>query len=287
MFENIDLATVRGYIDWTPFFSTWMLQGKFPQILENPTVGVEATKLYEEANALLDNLIANQTITAKAIIGIFKAASQGDDVLLENGTVVHFLRQQGQKGSGIQNLSLADWIAPMVSGKEDYLGMFAVSAGFGVEELTKQLEQQHDDYQSIMVKSVADRLAEALAEYMHEQVRKTLWGYAEHESLDNESLIKEKYQGIRPAPGYPACPDHTEKATIWQLLKVEEIIGIKLTESFAMYPASSVSGYYFSHPDARYFGLGKIYQDQVQDYARRKNESKATIEQWLAPNLGY
>ncbi len=286
VFDEVALADIRPYIDWTPFFSTWMLKGKFPQILENPTVGREAKKLYEEANAMIDGLIAQKQLTAKAVVGIWPAAATGEDVALKDGSTFHFLRQQGKKGSKLPNMSLADFIIPQEHGKEDYLGGFAVSI-FGAHEMAKGYEEEHDDYNSIMVKAVADRFAEALAEMMHEKVRKEIWGYAQEEVLNNEALIREKYAGIRPAPGYPACPDHTEKPVLFDLLKAEENIGVQLTESMAMYPASSVSGFYFSHPESKYFGLGKVYKDQVEDYARRKAMDLKEVERWLAPNLGY
>ena len=286
VFDAVDLEEIRKYIDWTPFFNTWMLKGKFPNIFENPTVGKEARKLYDDANAMIDQLIADKKLVAKAVIGLWPAVAEGEDVVLENGTKFHFLRQQGKKGSNLPNMSLADFIAPKETGKQDHLGGFAVSI-FGAHELAKAYEEDHDDYNSILVKAVADRFAEALAEMMHEKVRKEIWGYASEETLDNESLIKEKYEGIRPAPGYPACPDHTEKPILFDLLDAEKNIGVELTESMAMYPASSVSGFYFSHPESKYFGLGKVYEDQIDDYTKRKGMDKATIERWLAPNLGY
>ncbi len=293
-YEDVSLEEIRSYIDWTPFFNTWMLKGKYPAIFENPTVGKEAKKLFDDANNMLDEVIANGSLKAKAVIGIFPAIADGDDVKIfkddsraEVLDTFHFLRQQGKKGKGIPNISLADFIAPESSGLQDYMGGFAVSAGFGTSELAAKYEADHDDYNSIMIKSVADRLAEALAEYMHAKVRKELWGYAPDEILGNDDLIKEKYDGIRPAPGYPACPDHTEKAILFDLLDVEKNTGIQLTESFAMFPAAAVSGFYFAHPDAKYFGLGKVYEDQIEDYTKRKKMPKEVIERWLAPNLGY
>ena len=285
-FLDYPLAEIREYIDWTPFFNTWMLKGKFPAILEHPVVGEESRKLYKDANDMLDEIIANKSLKASAVIGIYKANSHQGDVVLENGTVFHFLRQQGKKGNDIPNLSLADFVAPSDSGKSDYIGGFAVTTGIGIEKLVKGYEEDHDDYNSIMVKAVADRLAEAFAELMHKKVRNELWGYSSDENLSSEEIIKEKYQGIRPAPGYPACPDHTEKQTLFDLLNAENT-GIQLTESYAMYPAASVSGFYFAHPQARYFGLGKIYKDQVENYAERKGKTVAEVERWLAPNLGY
>ncbi|MFT5641200.1 MAG: 5-methyltetrahydrofolate--homocysteine methyltransferase [Cyclobacteriaceae bacterium] len=291
VFENIALEEIRPYIDWTPFFSTWMLKGKYPQIFENPTVGEEAKKLFADANQMLDEVIAEKKLLAKAVIGIYPAKAFEEDVVvfeeeeLRNPKgAFHFLRQQGKKGVNIPNLSLTDLISPE---KTDYIGGFAVTTGFGTDELAKQYEEDHDDYNSIMIKSIADRLAEALAEMMHEKVRKEYWGYSTDEVLDCEALIKEKYQGIRPAPGYPACPDHTEKATLFELLDVANNIGLQLTESYAMFPAAAVSGFYFSHPKSKYFGLGKIYEDQVENYSQRKKLTKEEVEQWLAPNLGY
>ncbi|MSQ79409.1 MAG: methionine synthase [Flavobacteriaceae bacterium] len=287
VFDEYDLAEIRKNIDWTPFFSTWELQGKYPKIFENETVGVEAKKLFDDANELLDKVVAEKWLTARAVIGLFEANGDGDDIHLENGTVLHQLRQQGQKGDRIPNISLTDFIAPKETGKKDYIGAFAVTAGIGIEKWVEKFEADHDDYNSILLKALADRLAEAFAETMHEKVRKELWGYAPNENCTNDQLIHEDYQGIRPAPGYPACPDHTEKATLWELLDVEKKAGISLTESFAMWPASSVSGWYFSHPDSKYFGLGKIYKDQVEDYAKRKGMDLTAAERWLSPVLGY
>ncbi|MFK7953762.1 MAG: methionine synthase [Ekhidna sp.] len=287
-FVNYDLTEIRSYIDWTPFFNTWMLKGKYPAIFENPTVGVEAKKLYNDAQEMLDEIIENSQLEARAVIGLFPVSSSGDDVTVfnENGNQkaqFHFLRQQGKKASGIPNLSLADFVAP----ENDFLGGFAVTTGIGIEKLIEEHKSNHDDYKEIMVKALADRLAEAFAELMHRKVRTELWGYSKNENLTNDDLIKEKYQGIRPAPGYPACPDHTEKRLLFDLLEVEKNTGIKLTESFAMYPASSVSGFYFSHPESKYFGLGKIGKDQVHNYAERKQMSIEEVEKWLSPNLNY
>ncbi|MEM9341108.1 MAG: methionine synthase [Bacteroidota bacterium] len=288
VFENYPLSEIREYIDWSPFFQTWMLKGRFPKILKDKVIGNEAQKLYDDANGMLDEVIANQWLEARAIIGLFPANAEKDTVkLLNEDKTFHFLRQQAKKAKNIANVSLADYIAPESSGKTDYLGGFAVTAGIGIEKLIEQYEKEHDDYKSIMIKALADRLAEAFAELMHEKVRKEYWGYASDEKLENEELIREKYKGIRPAPGYPACPDHTEKRMLFDLLDVENKTGIRLTESYAMYPASSVSGFYFSHPQSRYFGLGKIQKDQVQDYARRKGMSVEEMEKWLAPNLAY
>lgn len=287
VFEDFPLEEIRSFIDWTPFFSTWMLKGKYPRIFENPTVGKEAKKLYDDAQQMLDEIVANKSLKANAVVGLFPVKRDGDaiHVLDQNESYeFQFLRQQGKKASRVPNLSLADFAHPE---DQDYMGGFAVTAGIGIEQLIDQYKKEHDDYKEIMVKALADRLAEAFAELMHHRVRTELWGYASSESLDNESLIKEQYQGIRPAPGYPACPDHTEKRKLFDLLKAEKNTGIELTESFAMYPASSVSGFYFAHPDAKYFGLGKISKDQVQDYAARKGMNVEEVEKWLQPNLNY
>ncbi len=281
VYVDYDLAEIRKYIDWTPFFSTWMLKGKYPAIFENPTVGEEAKKLFDDAQSMLEEIIGSKSLQANAVVGLFEAERIGEDVKVGD-TTFHFLRQQGKKAKGIPNLSLADFV-----NEEDYFGGFAVTAGIGIEKLIEKHKADHDDYKEIMVKALADRLAEAFAELMHQKVRKEIWGFAADESLSNEELIKEKYQGIRPAPGYPACPDHTEKRLLFDLLKVEENTGIELTESFAMYPASSVSGFYFSHPESKYFGLGKIGRDQVEDYAERKGMSIEEMEKWLSPNLNY
>lgn len=291
VFNELSIETLTQYIDWTPFFSSWQLAGKFPAILEDEIVGEEAQKLYNDARSMLRRIIDEKWLTAKAVVGLFPANAISDDDLAvyeddnrqEVKAVLHHLRQQQQKAAGRFNHSLADFIAPKESGKEDYVGAFAVTAGIGIEKWIKEFEAQHDDYQSILLKALADRLAEASAEYMHEVIRKDLWGYAAAEKWENDELIAEKYQGIRPAPGYPACPEHTEKQTLFQLLNVEENIGISLTESCAMYPAASVSGWYFSHPSAKYFGLGKIAKDQVKDYAKRKGMSQEEAERWLAP----
>lgn len=286
-FLNYPLQEIRSFIDWTPFFSTWMLKGKFPTILDHEVVGEEAKKLYADANEMLDDIISNEKLQANAVVGIYEANSDVDDVALNDGPVFHFLRQQGKKGTNIPNISLADFVAPKNSNQQDYIGGFAVTAGIGIEKLVQEFEEDHDDYNSILVKAVADRLAEAFAELMHEKMRKELWGYANDETLSNEELIKEAYQGIRPAPGYPACPDHTEKQTLFDLLEAEENTGISLTESYAMYPAASVSGFYFANPKSSYFGLGKVYADQIENYSKRKDLSREEVERWLAPNLGY
>ena len=295
VFNDHSLEEISKYIDWTPFFQTWMLKGKYPAIFEDRVVGDEAKKLFHDANVMLEEIIANRELIANAVIGLYPASREGDDDVVlfdpkENGkqiTSFHFLRQQGKKGAGIPNISLADFIMPYAEGKRDYLGGFAVTAGIGIETMIEKYKKDHDDYKEIMMKALADRLAEAFAELMHEKVRKELWGYAKMESLSNQELIGEKYLGIRPAPGYPACPDHTEKRILFDLLEVEKNTGISLTESLAMYPASSVSGFYFSHPESKYFGLGKIEKDQVEDYARRKKIDLGIMEKWLAPNLSY
>jgi 5-methyltetrahydrofolate--homocysteine methyltransferase len=327
-FMDYDLAEIAKYIDWTPFFSTWQLSGKYPKIFENEIVGVEAKKLFDDANVLLKEIIDNKLLTARAVVGFYPANAVGDDIVLhdfeeitreipcekhgvhqhtsynvlsntdvsEDGelmtltdtqTVLHHLRQQGQKAANLPNYCLSDFIAPETTGKDDYIGAFAVTAGIGIEPLVEKYEKDHDDYNSIMVKALADRLAEAFAELMHERTRKEFWGYATDEKNTPEELISEKYVGIRPAPGYPACPDHTEKKALFDLLQAEDKIGIQLTESFAMYPASSVSGFYFSNPESKYFPIGKIAKDQVKDYAERKGMSLELTEKWLAPVLNY
>ncbi len=294
VFENYPLKEIRSFIDWSPFFNTWMLKGKYPKILKDEVVGEEATKLFEEANTLLDDIISENSLTAKAVIGIYPAESKnemidvfGDEAKQNKQATLHFLRQQNKKGEGRFNNSLADYVAPTSAQNGGFIGGFAVTTGLGIEKLIEKFEKDHDDYHIIMVKALADRLAEAFAELMHTKVRKELWGYAPEEKLDNDSLINESYQGIRPAPGYPACPDHTEKRTLFDLLEVEKNTGIELTESFAMYPAASVSGFYFAHPDARYFGVGKIGKDQVEAYAKRKGINLEEAEKWLKPNLNY
>ena len=318
-FEDYSLEEIAKYIDWTPFFSTWQLSGKYPRIFDNEVVGKEAKKLFDDAQALLKEIIANKSLQAKAALGFFPANSLGDDIILhdyvekalevacekhgshkqvsyeiqpkdessDKSQWLHHLRQQGQKASTLPNRCLSDFIAPLNSGETDYIGAFAVTTGLGIEALLDKYEKEHDDYNSIMVKALADRLAEAFAELLHERVRKEYWGYAAEETLSNEELISEKYDGIRPAPGYPACPDHTEKKRLFELLDAEKQIGIQLTESYAMYPASAVSGFYFSHPESTYFGLGKIAKDQVTDYAKRKGMSLDDVERWLSPVLNY
>lgn len=285
VFDDVNLNDIRGFIDWTPFFSTWELRGKYPNIFEDEYVGEEAKKLFADATVMLEDVITYKKLQAKAVLGVFEANEENGDVLLANGTKFNFLRQQRKMGNDIPNLSLADYIAPKTSGKKDYLGAFAVTAGIGIESLIDAFETDHDDYNSIMVKAIADRLAEAMAEFMHQKMRKEIWGYAAEETLTNEELIYEKYQGIRPAAGYPASPDHTEKETLWKLLDVENKTGISLTESYAMYPTASVSGLYFAHPEAKYFAVGKIDTTQVADYAERKGADFNATKKWLGPNL--
>ena len=289
-FVKFPLEEIRKYIDWTPFFQTWMLAGRFPGILKDEIVGAEATKLYNHANKMLDEIIKSRALQANGVVAFYPANREGDDVNLyrkdqdESFATFHFLRQQNKKAQNLPNFCLADFIASE-RGK-DYFGMFAVTAGIGLEKLVEKHKANHDDYSEIMAKALADRLAEAFAECLHERVRKELWGYAKAENLTEEELIDEKYEGIRPAPGYPACPDHTEKKLLFDLLEANKV-GIILTESYAMYPGAAVSGFYFSHPGSKYFGLGKIEKDQVEDYAKRKSMSVEEVEKWLAPNLSY
>ncbi|MAO64910.1 MAG: methionine synthase [Balneola sp.] len=294
VFEDYPIAELRNYIDWSPFFRTWMLTGKYPDILEDEEVGEQAQSLFDDAQKLLDEIVEGDLLKAKAVIGFYPAVADGEDVQLfededlsKENTEFHFLRQQTKKRSGQPNSSLSDYIAPRETGVTDYIGFFAVTAGIGIEPLLKKYQDKHDDYNVILVKAVADRLAEAFAERMHERVRKEFWGYSDEENFSNQELIAEKYSGIRPAPGYPACPDHTEKRTLFDLLEVEQNADIELTESFAMYPASSVSGMYFSHPQSRYFRVGNLGEDQITDYAKRKSSAKEKVEKWLSPNLDY
>ena len=286
---EVELSELVDFIDWTPFFQSWELYGKYPAILTDEIIGEQATHLFEDAQKMLAQIVKEKWFTAKGILGIFPANTVNDDdvEVVASNEVEKFLtlRQQSQKTVGAPNIALADFIAPKEIGKQDYIGCFCVSTGFGVDEKASEFEKQLDDYNSILVKALGDRLAEAFAEYLHLKVRKEIWGYASDEVLSNEELIKEQYKGIRPAPGYPACPDHLEKPTIWKLLKVEQEIGVKLTESMAMWPASSVSGYYFANPESKYFGLGKIKKDQLEDYAKRRNISIEQAEKWLSPNL--
>ncbi|NTU87091.1 MAG: methionine synthase [Chlorobiaceae bacterium] len=294
LFEDVRVGDLRPYIDWTPFFLTWELHGRYPEIFENAEFGGEAKKLFDEANELLERIDREKLLGIKGVAGIFPANSSGDDITIYTDNSrssvlmqVHTLRQQQEKPQGEPNLALADFIAPRESGAEDYIGAFAVTAGLGIEKILRRFSMEHDDYHRILTQALADRLAEAFAEMLHEKVRRELWGYAPEELLGNEELLREKYRGIRPAPGYPACPDHTEKAELFTLLNAEAATGITLTETYAMNPAASVSGFYFAHPEARYFVLGKIGRDQVEDYALRKGMSMDEAEKWLAPALNY
>jgi 5-methyltetrahydrofolate--homocysteine methyltransferase len=289
--DEISLEELVPYIDWSPFFNSWGLHGKYPDIFEYELTGKQAKDLFEDGQKMLKKILNEKSLKAKAIYGLFPANSVGDDIEVYNDdkskTLAKFLtlRQQLKKKEGNPNFALSDFIAPKSSNIDDYIGCFCVTTGFGSDELSKKYEDKIDDYNSIMVKALADRLAEAYAEYLHQLIRKEKWGYSQNEKLDNNELIKESYQGIRPAPGYPACPDHLEKTTIWELLNVEKAIGVKLTESLAMWPASSVSGYYFASKEAKYFGLGNINQDQLEDYASRRNISVEKAQKWLSPNL--
>lgn len=294
VWEDYPIAELRTFIDWTPFFQTWELAGRYPAILSDTVVGEEASRLFRDANRMLDEIIAEKWLTAKGVVGIFPANSVDDDIDIYDPAApeqllmkVHHLRQQNKKAGGLPNYCLSDFIAPQESGLRDYIGGFAVTAGIGIEPHLERFRADHDDYSSILLKALADRLAEAFAERLHQLVRKEYWGYASQESFTNEELIDEKYVGIRPAPGYPACPDHTEKVSLFRLLEVEKNTGITLTDSMAMWPAAAVSGWYFSHPESRYFGLGKIMKDQVEDYAARKGMSVEETERWLSPVLGY
>ena len=292
--DDYPLEELVDRIDWTPFFQTWELAGHYPAILEDPVVGAAARSLFDDARALLDRIVGERLLRARGVFGLFPAAAVGDDIevyrsgeRLSPVATIHTLRQQMNKPPGRPNLALADYVAPRESGVPDHVGAFAVTTGHGLDALAAEFQARHDDYGAILAKALADRLAEAFAERLHERVRKEFWGYARDEALDNADLIRESYQGIRPAPGYPACPDHTEKRTLFELLDVERKAGITLTESFAMTPTAAVSGYYFWHPDSRYFGVGKIGRDQVEDYAKRKGMTVEDVERWLAPNLGY
>lgn len=302
VFDNFPLEELRQRIDWTPFFLTWELVGRYPAIFNDEIVGVESKKLFDDANKMLDKVINEKLLTARGVIGFYEANAVGDDVTIKfekensnpdsnrdenNETTFNFLRQQGEKADGQPYLCLADFVAPKESGKQDYMGMFAVTAGIGIEPLVEAYEKDHDDYNSIMIKAIADRLAEAFAEKMHELVRTEYWGFAPNEQLTDDEIIREKYNSIRPAPGYPACPDHTEKRKLFDILQAETNAGIVLTENFAMYPASAVSGFYFANDASKYFAVGKIQKDQVEEYAKRKNVSIDYVEKWLAPNLGY
>ncbi|MCA4894277.1 MAG: methionine synthase [Cytophagales bacterium] len=291
---NYPLEEIAKYIDWTPFFQTWMLFGQYPDIFKDEKVGVEAQKLFDDVQVMLKRIVAGRKLSANGVLAFYPANStETDDVQLyaKDGlnqlATLHFLRQQNKKAKDLPNFCLSDFVAPQSSGKEDYIGMFAVTTGIGLEKLVEEAKAKQDDYSEIMAKALADRLAEAFAELLHAKVRKEYWGYAANENLTAEEMIKETYQGIRPAPGYPACPDHTEKRTIFELLEAEKEVGITLTESFAMFPTAAVSGYYFSHSESKYFGLGKIEKDQVAEYAQRKGMSLEEIERWLSPNLAY
>ena len=289
---DFPLSEIREYIDWTPFFQTWMLAGRYPGIFDDSIVGVEAKKLFEDAQVMLNKIISEKRLHANGVFAFYQANSNDhDDVILyqddKEFAKLHFLRQQNKKAQNLPNFCLSDFIAPKSSGKQDYIGMFAVTTGVGIEKILEEYKVQQDDYSDIMVKALADRLAEGFAECLHAKVRREFWGYASGETLSNDQMIKEEYDGIRPAPGYPACPDHTEKRTIFELLDAEKTTGIKLTESFAMYPASSVSGYYFSNAESKYFGLGKIEKDQVIEYSVRKGMPVEETEKWLGPNLAY
>jgi 5-methyltetrahydrofolate--homocysteine methyltransferase len=293
-FLDYDIAELREYIDWQPFFNAWEMKGRFPDILNNPVSGETARKLYDDAQEMLDTLIKEKWLTANGVIGFFPANAVGDDIEVytdetrtEVVTKLHNLRQQGEHRDGIPNRSLGDYIAPKDTGLADYVGAFAVTTGLGSQEKIVEFKAANDDYSAILLESIADRLAEAFAERMHQRVRKEFWGFQPDEQLDNEALIGEKYVGIRPAPGYPACPEHTEKATLWELMDVKERTGIELTESMAMWPGAAVSGWYFSHPQSQYFVVGRMAQDQVADYAKRKGWTLQEAERWLGPNLGY
>jgi len=300
--DDYPIATLRPYIDWTPFFSTWELAGRYPAILDDAVVGIEARKLFVDANAMLDQIIAEKWISARGAFGLWPANSVGDDIEVyaahtqsqeDSGThsgllaTLCCLRQQADKPPGRPNLCLADFIAPKASGRSDHIGAFAVTTGIGIEAHIARFEAAHDDYNAILLKALADRLAEAFAEHLHERVRREFWGYARDEALDNCALIDESYRGIRPAPGYPACPDHTEKAVIFKLLDATRNAGIDLTENFAMYPTAAVSGLYFSHPHSQYFVVGRVTHAQVEEYAHRKGQSLRETERWLAPVLDY
>ena len=293
-FADYPLRELCNYIDWTPFFRTWELKGTYPKILEDQIMGETARSLFADAKGLLEQIVEKRLLTAKAVVGFWPANSVGDDIEvyesvdpIHRQAILHTLRQQMRQGRGKANFALADFIAPLACQHVDYIGGFAVCVGFGLGALVAEFEKNHDDYNAIMARALADRLAEAFAERMHERVRTELWGYAKNEAFSKDALIREQYQGIRPAPGYPACPDHSEKKTLFELLEVEKKIGIKLTENYAMWPTAAVSGFYFSHPQSRYFGVSKIQRDQVEDYARRKNMNEVEVEKWLAPVLGY
>ncbi len=290
VFDDIPLAELLPVIDWTPFFQAWELHSHYPAILSDSIVGKQATELFADAQKILGKVVAEKWLRAKAVIGFWPAARAGDDIELRcdgKPVMLHHLRQQADKPIERPNLCLSDFIAPMESGVADWIGGFAVTAGLGIEEHLERFHRDNDDYSAIILKALADRFAEALAEYMHRLVRTKLWGYAPKEALDTDALIAEKYCGIRPAPGYPACPDHTEKKTLFALLDATNNAGIELTEGFSMYPAAAVSGWYFSHPRSQYFVVGKLTRDQVEDYARRKGWTLSEAERWLTANLDY
>ena len=293
-FKDFPLSELIDYIDWTPFFQTWELAGRYPKILEDEVVGEAATKVFADAQAMLKKIVSEKWLTASGVVGIWPANAVGDDVELYTDesrnavlSTVHSLRQQSKKAANVANLALSDFVAPKETGLNDFMGGFAVTAGLGIESKLEEFAKDHDDYSSIMLKALADRLAEAFAEKLHSIVRKETWGYEPNETLSNEDLIREKYRGIRPAPGYPACPDHTEKPELFKLLNATSITGITLTESLAMMPTAAVSGWYFAHPQSKYFGLGKIEKDQVEDYATRKGMEVREVERWMGPNLNY
>jgi 5-methyltetrahydrofolate--homocysteine methyltransferase len=294
VFDDYSLAELRQTIDWTPFFQAWELAGHYPAILDDEIVGAQASELFADAQRMLDRIIDEKWLTARAVIGFWPAANVGDDVEIYTDdsrttplATLHHLRQQADKPVERPNLCLADFIAPKACGKPDWIGGFAVTAGLSIEKHLERFRAELDDYSSIILKALADRLAEAFAERMHQRVRQEFWGYVPDEQLDNDALIAEQYQGIRPAPGYPACPDHTEKTTLFQLLDATANAGIELTEGFSMYPAAAVSGWYFAHPGSQYFVVGRLSREQVQDYARRKGWSLSEAERWLAANLDY
>jgi 5-methyltetrahydrofolate--homocysteine methyltransferase len=290
VFDDYPLAELVDYIDWTPFFQAWELAGKFPAILTDEIVGTQASDLYKDARAMLERIVGEKWLTAKAVFGLWPANSVGDDVRVQHPqgeTTLHFLRQQVDKPAERPDFCLADFIAPADSGQQDWIGAFAVTAGIGIDAHVARFEADHDDYNAILLKALADRFAEALAERLHQRVRTEFWGYDHAETLDNEALIDEQYRGIRPAPGYPACPEHSEKRCLFDLLQAEANAGMALTESFAMLPTAAVSGYYFSHPQSQYFVVGRLSREQVGDYARRKGVDRAQAERWLASNLDY
>jgi 5-methyltetrahydrofolate--homocysteine methyltransferase len=291
--DKVPLAELAPYIDWSPFFMAWELKGKYPAIFDDPTVGDEAKRLFADATRMLDEIVRDRSLTARGVYGFFPANSDGDDIVLYTDDFrtkelgrVHTLRQQWERKGQETFHALADFVAPVESGRKDYVGAFACTAGHGCDELCRRYDREHDDYSSIMAKALADRLAEAFAEWLHQKAR-CEWGYGRDENLGNEDLIEERYRGIRPAPGYPACPDHTEKQSLFAWLDAEKTAGMTLTESCAMLPAASVSGLYFAHPESRYFAVDRITREQVESYAARKGMPVADVERWLAPNLGY